>query len=120
MVHLQFARGQCAGFIERDDLMSSVALWYQIEPHKPWPALPPGPERLPFTEQVLLKGHEAVASAKHSDQPVISPSAAKRAGKIRDVNFHDCTRVVRKTSGQTRIDLYGTIPGVLEDLPEFG
>src|ERR1051325_276359 len=33
-----------SGFIERDDLMSSVAYWYQVEPHKPWPALPPGPE----------------------------------------------------------------------------
>ena len=51
-----FADGKFDGFIERDDLMSSVALWYQSEPHKPWSALPPGPERLPFAERVLLKG----------------------------------------------------------------
>jgi hypothetical protein len=46
--------------------MSSVAFWYQTEPHKPWPPLPPGGERLPFHDQVLLKGHEAAATARHS------------------------------------------------------
>ncbi len=65
-----FPDGTGSGFIERDDLMSSVAFWYQIEPHKPWPALPPGPERLPFRDQVLLKGHEAVAGAQHSEHPL--------------------------------------------------
>jgi hypothetical protein len=58
------------GFIERDDLMSSVAFWYQMEPHKRWAALPPGSQRLPFTERLLVKGHEAVADATHSAQPV--------------------------------------------------
>jgi len=62
--------GKTDWYVERDDLMSSVAFWYQVEPHKPWPALPPGPERLPFRERILLKGHEAVASAKHSKDPV--------------------------------------------------
>lgn len=74
--------GKFDGFIERDDLMSSVALWYQTEPHKPWAALPPGPERLPFREQVLLKGHEAVASAKHSEHPVeVQPIGGVTDGK---------------------------------------
>jgi hypothetical protein len=45
---LDFPDGTSNGFIERDDLFSSVAFWYQIEPHKPWPALQTGPERLPF------------------------------------------------------------------------
>ena len=47
-----FPDGASSGFIERDDLMSSVAYWYQIEPHKPWPTMPPrrrsrpaGPQR---------------------------------------------------------------------------
>ena len=62
-----FPDGTSTGFIERDDLMSSVAYWYQIEPHKPWPALPPGPERLPFHDRMLLKGHVAEAAAKHSE-----------------------------------------------------
>src|SRR5262249_22055100 len=65
-----FPDGKFDGFIERDDLMSSVAFWYQTEPHKAWAALPAGPQRLPFTELVLVKGHEAVASARHSDCPL--------------------------------------------------
>jgi hypothetical protein len=62
-----FPDGTSTGFIERDDLMSSVAYWYQLEPHKPWPAMPVGKDRLPFHERTLLKGHEAIADAKHSE-----------------------------------------------------
>jgi hypothetical protein len=65
-----FPDGKGSGFIERDDLMSSVALWYQIEPHKPWPALPPGPERLAERTYQLVTGWKAVAKAKHSDSPL--------------------------------------------------
>jgi hypothetical protein len=64
-----FPDGTGSGFIEREDLMSSVALWYQVEPHKPWPALPPGPERLPFRDQTLVVGWKAVQTAKHSEAP---------------------------------------------------
>jgi hypothetical protein len=64
-----FPDGKGDGFIERDDLMSSVALWYQTEPHKPWPALPPGPARLPFREDRLVVGWKAVPEARHSDAP---------------------------------------------------
>jgi hypothetical protein len=46
-----------------------VALWYQTEPHKRWPALPPGSQRLPFREVTLVKGWQAVPSAKHSAHP---------------------------------------------------
>lgn len=31
----------------RSDTYSSVAYWYQLEPHKPFPALPPAKDRLP-------------------------------------------------------------------------
>jgi hypothetical protein len=65
-----FPDGTSSGFIERDDLMSSVAFWYQTEPHKRWPALPPGRERLPFQEQALVIGWEEVARAKHSNHPL--------------------------------------------------
>jgi len=33
---------------DRSDYFSSVAYWYQSEPHKPFPALPPMKARLPF------------------------------------------------------------------------
>ncbi len=33
---------------DRSDDYSSVAFWYQAEPHRPFPALPPVAERLPF------------------------------------------------------------------------
>ena len=33
---------------DRKDFLSSVAYWYQAEPHKPFPRLPPAPDRLPF------------------------------------------------------------------------
>jgi hypothetical protein len=65
-----FPDGSGDGFIERDDLMSSVALWYQTEPHKAWPALPAGPERLPFRESTLLVAHRLTGEAKHSPDPV--------------------------------------------------
>ena len=65
-----FPDGTKSGFIERDDLMSSVAFWYQSEPHKRWPALPTGPERLPFTDQTLAVGAALVAQAKHSEHPI--------------------------------------------------
>jgi hypothetical protein len=32
--------------------------------------LPPGPERLPFHESIILKGHSAVETAKHSEDPI--------------------------------------------------
>lgn len=65
-----FPDGKTDGFIERDDLMSTVAFWYQVEPHKPWPALPPGADRLPYHDRLLVKGHEAVAGARHSEAPI--------------------------------------------------
>ena len=65
-----FPDGTGDGFIERDDLMSSVAFWYQTEPHKRWAALPAGPDRLPFREQTLLVGWKAVPEAKHSEHPL--------------------------------------------------
>ncbi len=65
-----FKDGTVNGFIERDDLMSSVALWYQSEPHKPWPAMPEGNARLPFREETLIVGWRAIDGSKHSDAPI--------------------------------------------------
>ncbi len=61
-----FPDGAASGFIERDDLISTVAFWYQKEPHKPWAPLPPGSARLPFHEKVLLEGESALKTCKAS------------------------------------------------------
>jgi D-arabinan exo alpha-(1,3)/(1,5)-arabinofuranosidase (non-reducing end) len=81
-----FPDGKNSGFIERDDLMSSVAFWYQTEPHKPWPALPSGDDRLPFRDRLLLKGHELIASAKHSDD-LIEAQSFKGATDGKQLSF---------------------------------
>ncbi len=77
-----FPDGKVNGFIERDDLMSSVALWYQTEPHKPWPALPAGPDRLPYHDTTLVVGWKALAQAKRSEHPLTTqPIAGATDGK---------------------------------------
>ncbi|MHC4798370.1 MAG: glycoside hydrolase family 172 protein [Planctomycetota bacterium] len=38
---------ELAGMAERPDNISSVAYWYQAEPHKPWPPIAPVDRRLP-------------------------------------------------------------------------
>ncbi len=43
--HTGFIEGDEA-FGERDDFYSSVAYWYQAEPHKPWAPIPEGYDRL--------------------------------------------------------------------------
>ncbi len=77
-----FPDGKNSGYLERDDLMSSVALWYQTEPHKPWPALPAGPDRLPFHDTTLVVGWKALAQAKRSEHPLTTqPIAGATDGK---------------------------------------
>jgi len=72
----RFPDGTESGFIERDDLMSSVAFWYQTEPHKRWPALPPGPERLAERTIKLCVGWQAASEAKHSGASIQLPKLA--------------------------------------------
>ncbi|MBI4977293.1 MAG: DUF2961 domain-containing protein [Spirochaetes bacterium] len=77
-----FPDGTKTYFIERDDLMSSVALWYQTEPHKQWTALPLGPDRLPFRENVVYAAWKAAETAQHSEAQVqAQPIAAATGGK---------------------------------------
>lgn len=78
----KFPDGAGSGFIERDDLMSSVAFWYQVEPHKSWPALPAGKDRLPFHETVLVMGADNVDAARASSPtPEVQKVAHATAGK---------------------------------------
>ena len=66
----RFPDGTGTGFMERDDLMSSVAFWYQVEPHKPWPRIPPGPQRLTERTLNLVTGWKAVPTASQSESPL--------------------------------------------------
>lgn len=73
-----FPDGTSSGCIERDDLMSSVALWYQTEPHKKWPALPAGKDRLPSHDDVFVKGWatvETASQAAKNDSAADAPAA---------------------------------------------
>jgi hypothetical protein len=78
----EFPDGTVNGYLERDDLMSSVAYWYQTEPHKRWPALPVGHDRLPFHNKPLVTGWKAEAAAKHSEAPFqVQPVPGATDGK---------------------------------------
>jgi hypothetical protein len=46
---------------ERPDEFSSTAFWYQTEPHAPLPALPPGPDRLPFDYRRFVEAEDLAA-----------------------------------------------------------
>lgn len=76
-----FPDGTRTSFIERDDLMSSVAFWYQQEPHKPWSALPAGPDRVPYHEQPLVVGVDAIPAVRHSAHPVQLQTLRGTAGR---------------------------------------
>ncbi|MBN1419988.1 MAG: DUF2961 domain-containing protein [Planctomycetes bacterium] len=45
--------GKWVGGVYRADAFSSVAMWYQTEPHAPFPMLPAPDDRLPFEERVI-------------------------------------------------------------------
>lgn len=55
-----------SGFGERADDLSSVAFWYQIEPHKPFPPMPVGYARLPFDYRNMVLGPSLMPAAKAS------------------------------------------------------
>lgn len=77
-----FPDGKSSGFIERDDLMSSVAFWYQTEPHKPWPALPKGPQRVPFQSTTVVAGAEKVEAARASgSEPTVQKLGTSPSGQ---------------------------------------
>lgn len=50
----------------RSDNFSSVAYWYQAEPHAPFPPLPPVEQRLPALQQVGGPGNAAILGAAGS------------------------------------------------------
>ncbi len=55
-----------SGFEERPDDFSSVAFWYQIEPHKPYPAMAPAYERLYQDWSRMTEAESLLSVAKAS------------------------------------------------------
>lgn len=62
----QMPDGSWNGYFERADDYSSVAYWYQTEPHKPFPPLPSADERLYPDNAVLIEGESLVDRAQAS------------------------------------------------------
>lgn len=56
--------GRHDGYVERADDFSSVAYWYQTEPHRDFAPLPKGEERLYPNNGVLIEGESLVGSAR--------------------------------------------------------
>ena len=71
--------GTKSGFDERADDFSSVAFWYQTEPHKPFPPLPVGYARLPYDYSKLIKGESLLSGAKASEGAVSRQEIASGA-----------------------------------------
>ncbi|MFZ5831420.1 MAG: glycoside hydrolase family 172 protein [Planctomycetota bacterium] len=128
-----FSDGTFTGFIERDDLLSSVALWYQMEPHKDWPALPPGSERLNYRDQnILLTGGKTAAGATdNGPTPALKDLPAAADGKVllynpgNDGSFleltFDCSRdQIADLFGKLLCDSNGGIYRVCLDGVEIG
>jgi len=99
------------GFIERDDLMSSVAFWYQTEPHKKWAALPPGADRLPFRETNLVVGWRAVETAQHSSHPFeVQNLGGVTDGKqlwLRPADATGWVEIAFKVEAEQTVELWG-------------
>ncbi len=61
--------GHWNGFLERADDFSSVAYWYQIEPHKDFAPLPSAEERMYHTGEVVIEGESLIDTAKPENGP---------------------------------------------------
>lgn len=61
-----------SGFTEREDDFSSVAFWYQTEPHKPFPPIPHGYDRLYYPPTAVVEGEALV------DRAVATAGAVQR------------------------------------------
>ena len=69
-----------SGFEERLDDFSSVAFWYQVEPHKPYPEMPKGYARLYYDYSNLIEAESLIPKAKVSMGP-LEPQSGAWSGK---------------------------------------
>lgn len=70
-----------SGFEERADDFSSVAFWYQAEPHKPFEALPPAYDRLYVDYGNLVEGEALVEQAKATAGAILTQDGGWSGGK---------------------------------------
>lgn len=72
-----------SGFEERADDFSSVAFWYQIEPHQPYPPLPKAKDRLYEDTEKMIQA-ETKLEAAHASAGTISvqPDVGSGAGQL--------------------------------------
>jgi hypothetical protein len=69
-----------SGFEERPDDFSSVAFWYQVEPHKPFPKMSQGYERLYYDYSKLVEAESLIPNAKFSEGPLAPQPGAWSGG----------------------------------------
>ncbi len=70
-----------SGFEERADDFSSVAFWYQTEPHKTYPEMPKGYARLYYDYSTMIEGESLLSNAKASAGPLSTQDGAWSGGK---------------------------------------
>lgn len=96
------------GFEERPDCFSTVAFWYQTEPHKPFGSIPPVSERM--LPSITLEAEAMIESATftpdtHSIQDLPMCSGGKQ------IFF---TPAVKEASFEVTFDVSETLTGVAE------
>ena len=69
-----------SGFEERPDDFSSVAFWYQIEPHKPFPEMPKGYARLYYDYANAIEAEGLLPNAKASNGPLSTQDGTAWSG----------------------------------------
>lgn len=62
----QMPDGQWNGFVERADDFSSVAYWYQVEPHIEFTRMPPVEERLYESKATVIEGEFLAPSSEYA------------------------------------------------------
>ena len=69
-----------SGFEEREDDFSTVAFWYQTEPHKPFPELPHGYARLYYDPKSLVEAEASLDRVEASAGNVAEQQGAWSGG----------------------------------------
>lgn len=69
-----------SGFEERPDDFSSVAFWYQTEPHKPFPDMPAGYARLYYDFARAIEAEGLIPNAKTTAGPLQAQEGGWSAG----------------------------------------